>query len=97
MNTLTQSALESYLWGAATLLRGLVDAGDCKQFVCPLLFYKRLSDAWDEDFAGALAALDEDEGYARETEVSAAAAGEAIGPACPPIWAVPTPATEVTG
>ena len=28
MSTLTQSALESYLWGAATLLRGLVDAGD---------------------------------------------------------------------
>ncbi|MBD1906447.1 SAM-dependent DNA methyltransferase [Trichocoleus sp. FACHB-832] len=47
-------ALESYLWGAATLLRGLVDAGDYKQFVFPLLFYKRLSDVWDEDFAQAL-------------------------------------------
>jgi type I restriction enzyme M protein len=47
-------ALESYLWGAATLLRGLVDAGDYKQFVFPLLFYKRLSDVWDEDFTHAL-------------------------------------------
>lgn len=47
-------ALESYLWGAATLLRGLVDAGDYKQFIFPLLFYKRLSDVWDEDFSQAL-------------------------------------------
>lgn len=55
MSILSQSALESYLWGAAVLLRGLVDAGDYKQFVFPLLFYKRLSDVWDEDHAAALA------------------------------------------
>ena len=30
--------LESHLWGAATILRGLVDAGDYKQFIFPLLF-----------------------------------------------------------
>jgi type I restriction enzyme M protein len=30
--------------GAAVILRGLVDAGDYKQLVFPLLFYKRLSD-----------------------------------------------------
>ena len=47
--------LESYLWGAATILRGLIDAGDYKQFVFPLLFYKRLSDVWDEEYADALA------------------------------------------
>ncbi len=34
---LTQSELESYLWGAATILRGLVDAGDYKQYIFPLL------------------------------------------------------------
>jgi len=28
---ITQQALEKYLWGAATLLRGLIDAGDYKQ------------------------------------------------------------------
>jgi type I restriction enzyme S subunit len=38
---ITQAALESYLWGAATLLRGYIDAGDYKQFIFPLLFYKR--------------------------------------------------------
>lgn len=52
---MSQQALESYLWGAAVILRGLVDAGDYKQFVFPLLFYKRLSDVWDEDYAAALA------------------------------------------
>ena len=51
---LSQSELESYLWGAANILRGLVDAGDYKQFIFPLLFYKRLSDVWGEEQADAL-------------------------------------------
>src|SRR5215813_3233567 len=63
---MTQQELESYLWGAAVILRGLIDAGDYKQFVFPLLFYKRLSDVWDEDHAAALADTD-DETYARAT------------------------------
>lgn len=60
---LTQQELESYLWGAATLLRGLVDASDYKQYVFPLLFFKRLSDVWDEEHAQALEDT-RDEGYA---------------------------------
>src|SRR5213075_68991 len=48
---ITQQQLESYLWGAATLLRGLIDAGDYKQFIFPLLFFKRMSDVWDEEYA----------------------------------------------
>lgn len=51
---ISQQELESYLWGAATILRGLVDAGDYKQYVFPLLFYKRISDVWDEEYAVAL-------------------------------------------
>jgi type I restriction enzyme M protein len=61
---LTQQELESYLWGAATILRGLVDAGDYKQYIFPLLFYKRLSDVWDEEYAEALDDAD-DADYAR--------------------------------
>ena len=63
---LGQQALESYLWGAANLLRGLIDAGDYKQYVFPLLFFKRLSDVWDEDCRNA---FDEtgDRGYAEAT------------------------------
>ena len=49
---LKQDELEPYLWGAATILRGLVEAGDYKQYVFPLLFFKRLSDVWDEEYAG---------------------------------------------
>jgi type I restriction enzyme M protein len=63
---MTQQELESYLWGAAVILRGLVDAGDYKQFVFPLLFYKRLSDVWDEDYAVALAES-KDPAYAAAT------------------------------
>jgi type I restriction enzyme M protein len=63
---LSQQELESYLWGAANLLRGLIDAGDYKQYVFPLLFFKRLSDVWDEEHSAALAETG-DEDYARAT------------------------------
>tara|TARA_R110002111_G_scaffold248775_3_gene312596 strand:+ start:3266 stop:4768 length:1503 start_codon:yes stop_codon:yes gene_type:complete len=61
---ITQSQLESYLWGAAVLLRGYIDAGDYKQFIFPLLFYKRLCDVYDEEVALALKESDGDEAYA---------------------------------
>ena len=51
---MSQQELESYLWGAAKLLRGLIDAGDYKQYIFPLLFFKRLSDVWDEEYRTAL-------------------------------------------
>ncbi len=57
---ITQPELESYLWGAAVLLRGLIDAGDYKQFIFPLLFLKRLSDVYDEERAQAAALYGED-------------------------------------
>ena len=63
---LSQQELESYLWGAAVQLRGLVDAGDYKQFVFPLLFFKRISDVWDEEHARAVAEGG-DAAYARAT------------------------------
>ena len=63
---LGQQALESYLWGAANLLRGLIDAGDYKQYVFPLLFFKRLSDVWDEDYRIAFDETGAQE-YARAT------------------------------
>ncbi len=63
---LSQQELESYLWGAAKLLRGLVDAGDYKQYVFPLLFFKRLSDVWDEEYRTAFDETN-DASYARAT------------------------------
>ncbi len=41
--------LESYLWGAAVLLRSHIDAGSYKQYIFPLLFFKRLCDVYDEE------------------------------------------------
>lgn len=55
MAKLTQAELERHLWGAADILRGTVDAGDYKQYIFGLLFYKRLCDVWDEEFEALLA------------------------------------------
>lgn len=61
---MTQKELESYLWGAATYLRGFIDAGDYKQYIFPLLFYKRICDVYDEEYEEALAESDGDLEYA---------------------------------
>ena len=45
------SELESYLWGSAVLLRTNIDAGSYKQYIFPLLFFKRLCDVYDEETA----------------------------------------------
>ena len=51
---ITQRELETYLWGAAVILRGLIDAGDYKQYIFPLVFLKRISDVYDEEHAAAM-------------------------------------------
>ena len=63
-----QSELEKYLWGAATGLRGKIDAGDYKQYIFPLLFFKRICDVYDEEFEIALAKSDGDKEYAMFNE-----------------------------
>jgi len=62
---ITLSALESHLWAAANILRGSpVDRTDWKSYILPLLFFKRICDVWDEEFAEALETYGED--YADE-------------------------------
>jgi type I restriction system adenine methylase HsdM len=51
---LTLSELESYLGKAADLLRGSIDQADFKAFIFPLMFFKRISDVYLEEFASAL-------------------------------------------
>jgi len=58
---ITQRELESYLWGAAIVLRGLIDAGDYKQYIFPLVFLKRISDVYDEEHAAALGTYGDEE------------------------------------
>ncbi len=47
--------LKSFLWGAATRLRGQIDAAGYKEYIFPLLFFKRISDVYDEQFKGFVA------------------------------------------
>ena len=46
---ITQEELESYLWSSADLLRSHIDAGAYKQYIFPLLFFKRLNDVYEEE------------------------------------------------
>ncbi|BEH13925.1 type I restriction-modification system subunit M [Marinobacter shengliensis] len=56
--------LEDLLWGAAEFLRGQIDASDYKQYIFPLLFYKRLSDVYLDEYTEALELSDGDAHYA---------------------------------
>ena len=54
-NTLTLAMLEKHLWGAADILRGRIDSSDYKHYIFGLLFFKRLSDVWQEEFENRMA------------------------------------------
>ncbi len=64
MSILNKKKLEDLLWGAAEHLRGQIDASDYKQYIFPLLFYKRLSDVYLEEYTEALEVNKGDEEYA---------------------------------
>lgn len=59
------SALETWLWDAACGIRGTTDALKFKDFILPLVFYKRLSDVFDDEFSEQAAQFG-DEAIARE-------------------------------
>lgn len=65
---MTQQQLEKYLWGAATQLRGTIDAGDYKQYIFPLLFFKRICDVYDEEYETALCESEGDVEFASFAE-----------------------------
>ena len=59
------STLETWLWDAACVIRGTTDAPKFKDFILPLIFYKRLSDVFDDEFAKQIEEFG-DEDIARE-------------------------------
>jgi len=62
------SQLEQHLAKAAWILKGPVDAADFKVFIFPLLFFKRISDVYDEEYTKTLAESAGDKSYAELEE-----------------------------
>src|SRR6266545_4918526 len=58
-------ALEQWLWDAACAIRGATDAPKFKDYILPLVFFKRLSDVFDDELAEKVE-LFGDEEVARE-------------------------------
>lgn len=50
MAKMTLQELEAHLWGCADILRGKIDSSDYKHYIFGLLFFKRLSDVWEEEY-----------------------------------------------
>jgi type I restriction enzyme M protein len=46
--------LKQFLWRSADILRGKIDSSDYKKYIFGLLFYKRISDVWDEEYRKVL-------------------------------------------
>lgn len=52
---LSLDEMKQFLWGAAVRLRGQIDAAGYKEYIFPLLFFKRISDVYDEQYDGYVA------------------------------------------
>ena len=68
-NRITMEELESYLWNSAVLLRTNIDAGAYKQYIFPLLFFKRICDVYDEETLAAIEQYGEDVSDFDEDEI----------------------------
>ena len=69
MEKLSLSKLEQHLGKAAWILKGPVDAADFKIYIFPLLFFKRISDVYDEEYNIALKESSGDNEYAELEEL----------------------------
>src|SRR5215471_7435761 len=65
---LTLPQLQSHLARAADLLRGAIDQADFKAFIFPLMFFKRISDTYMEEYGQALAESGGDHEFASFAE-----------------------------
>lgn len=68
LGPLTLNELEQYLAAAADLLRGSIDQADFKAYIFPLMFFKRISDVYLEEYGQALAESGGDHEFAAFAE-----------------------------
>ena len=66
---ITIDELKSYLWQSAVLLRTHIDAGAYKQYIFPLMFFKRICDVYDEETTKAVEEYGEDMEFYPEEEL----------------------------
>lgn len=73
------STLEGWLWDAACQVRGPLDAPKFKDYILPLIFLKRLSDVFEDEF-GRLVKDIGDEEIAREVVKGGPQSGQVLRP-----------------
>ena len=66
---MTIDELKSYLWQSAVLLRTNIDAVAYKQYIFPLMFFKRICDVYDEETQAAVEEYGEDIDLFPENEI----------------------------
>ena len=64
MSKMTQADLEAYLGKSANILYGVISPEHYKEYIIPLLFFKRISDMYDEETQKALDISGGDEEFA---------------------------------
>ena len=64
MEETTSKKLFNHLFEACNILRGPINQDEYKSYVTPILFFKRISDVYDEEYADALAFSGGDVEYA---------------------------------
>lgn len=69
MSRISLEDLEKYLWDSAKLLRTNIDAGAYKQYIFPLLFFKRICDVYDEETKKAIKEYGDDYKEFKDDEI----------------------------
>ena len=65
----TSKKLFNHLFEACSILRGPINQDEFKSYVIPILFFKRISDVYDEEYADALAFSGGDTEYAEAADM----------------------------
>ena len=66
---ITAKQLFAHLFEACNILRGPINQDEYKSYVTPILFFKRISDVYDEEYADAMAFSGGDKEYAEADDM----------------------------